>query len=165
MLTSVTKPMGRQEGICTDTNYKKSPVVVQPLAEEGEDFQEENNVRGSGLDIEERIIVGRVSENRVPREDFEERIEEIDRELNKFNKDEISKSGFDKDIILEEDTSADHVTQLESDQIMHAEAIFPYEDHSRSLLSQKLSGQPRVNDADLVSVPITQNILGDITNA
>lgn len=112
---------------------QKSPVVVQPLAKEGEDFQEENNVRGSGPDIEERITVGRVSENRVPREDFKERIEEIDRELNKFGKDEISKSGFDKDIILEEDTSADHVTQLESDHIMHAKEIFPYEDHSGSL--------------------------------
>ncbi|KAK9991871.1 hypothetical protein SO802_026856 [Lithocarpus litseifolius] len=64
------------------------------------------------------------------REDFEERIEEIDRELNKFGKDEISKSGFDKDLIFEEDVSADHVTQLDSDQIMHAEALFPYEDHS-----------------------------------
>ena len=48
---------------------------------------------------------------------------------------------------------------------MHAEALFPYEDHSGSLLSQKLSRQPRVNEADLVSVPITQNILGDIINA
>nr|POE65490.1 hypothetical protein CFP56_59876 [Quercus suber] len=77
----------------------------------------------------------------------------------------FKKLGFDKDLISEEDVSVDHVTQLDSDQIMHVEALFPYEDHSRSQLSQKLSRQPRVNEADLVSVPITQNILGDITNA
>ena len=144
---------------------QKSLVVVYPIAEEGEDFQEENNVRGSGPEIEERITSGRVKKNRDTREDFEERIEEIDRELNKFGKDEISKLGSDKDLILEEDVSADHVTQLDFDKIMHAEALFPYEDHSGSLLSQKLSRQPRVNEADLVSVPITQNILGDITNS
>ena len=89
---------------------QNSLVVVYPIAEEGEDFQEENNVRGSGPEIEERITGGRVKKNRDTREDFEERIEEIDRELNKFGKDEISKLGFDKDIILEEDISFDHVT-------------------------------------------------------
>lgn len=89
---------------------QKSSVVVQPLAKEGENFQEENNVKGSGPEIEERIMVRRVRENWVPREDFEDRIEEIDRELNKFGKDEISNFGFDKDIILEEDISFDHVT-------------------------------------------------------
>ena len=31
-------------------------------------------------------------------------------------------------------------------------------------MSKELSGQPHVNVADLVSVPITQTILGDITN-
>ena len=48
---------------------------------------------------------------------------------------------------------------------MLAEVRFPYKDHSGSLLSQNLSTQPCVNEVDLVSVPITQNILGDITNA
>ena len=47
---------------------------------------------------------------------------------------------------------------------MHVEALFPYEDHSGSSLSQHLSKQPHVNEDDLISVPITQNILGDITN-
>jgi len=94
---------------------QKSLVVVYPIAEEGEDFQEENNVRGSGPEIEERITGGRVKKNRDTREEFEERIEEIDRELKKFGKDEISKLGSDKDLILEEDVSADHVTQLDFD--------------------------------------------------
>ena len=38
-------------------------MVVYPIAEEGEDFQEENNVKGSGLEIEERITGGRVKKN------------------------------------------------------------------------------------------------------
>lgn len=42
---------------------QKSSVVVQPLAKEGENFQEENNVKGSGPEIEERIMVRRVREN------------------------------------------------------------------------------------------------------
>ena len=42
---------------------QKSSVVVQPLAKEGENFQEENNVKGSGPKIEERIMVRRVREN------------------------------------------------------------------------------------------------------
>ena len=42
---------------------QKSSVVVQPLAKEGVNFQEENNVKGSGPEIEERIMVRRVREN------------------------------------------------------------------------------------------------------
>nr|POE91650.1 hypothetical protein CFP56_18602 [Quercus suber] len=64
---------------------------------------------------------------------------EIDMELNKFEKGNISGSRFDKDSNLKEDASTDHVTQLVSNQSMHVEALFPYEDHSGSLLSQNLS--------------------------
>ena len=90
-----------------------SLVVVQPVAKEGEDFLKGSNVKGSGLDIEERIMGDRVEKNCETREEFEERIVEIDMELNKFENGNTSGSGFDKDSNLEEDASTNHVTQLD----------------------------------------------------
>ena len=87
------------------------PVVVQPEVEEGADFAEGSNVRGSNPEIEERITSGRVVNSRVTSEEFEERITEIDMELNKFEKGNISGLGFDKDLNLKGGTGADHVTQ------------------------------------------------------
>ena len=41
--------------------------------------------------------------------------------------------------MIEEDASPVHVTQLVSNQVMHAEVRFPYEDQLGSSLSQNLS--------------------------
>ena len=59
---------------------------------------------GSVPDTKELITVGRVKESRDIREDFEKCIEEIDRQLNKFDKNEILKLGIDKDRILGEES-------------------------------------------------------------
>ena len=45
-------------------------------------------------------MMGKVRESRDSREDFEERIEEIDRDLKKFDKDELSKKNTDMVRIL-----------------------------------------------------------------
>ena len=140
-----------------------SPVVAQPVIEEVEDFSVDSNDRGSNPDKEERFTGGRSAKIREDREEFEEKIAEIDMELNKLEKRNSVGSGLDMDSNLE-DVKSGHVTQPVSNQLMHAEARFPYEDQSGSLLSQTLSKQPRVNEAELVSVPITQNFLGNIPN-
>ena len=90
-------------------------------------------------------------------------LRKIDMEMNKFEKRNSVGSGFDMESNLE-DVNSGHVTQLVSNQSMHAEAGFPYEDQSGSLLSQTLSKQQRVNEAELLSVPVTQNFLGNIPN-
>uniref|UniRef100_A0A7N2L834 Zinc knuckle CX2CX4HX4C domain-containing protein n=1 Tax=Quercus lobata TaxID=97700 RepID=A0A7N2L834_QUELO len=131
-----------------------SPVVAQPIIEEVEDFPVDSNDRGSNPDKEERFTGGRSAKIREDREEFEERIAERDMELNKLEKRNSVGSGLDMDSNLE-DVKSGHVTQPVSNQLMHAEARFPYEDQSGSLLSQTLSRQPRVNEAELVSVPIT----------
>lgn len=99
------------------------------------------------------------------REEFEERITEIDIELNKFGNSRILGSEFDKDSIMEYNSSTNHVTQWKSKQGMHAEVGFPYENHAKNVVNLNPSQQPSVNEAELVSVPITQNMGGDITNA
>lgn len=71
----------------------------------------------------------------VTSEEFEERLTEIDMELNKFEKGNISGLGSDKDLNLKGGAGTDQVTQRVSTQGMHAEALFPYEDHSGSLVS------------------------------
>lgn len=52
-----------------------------------------------------------VVNSRVTSEEFEERIMEIGMELNKFEKGNISRLRFDKDLNLKGGAGTDHVTQ------------------------------------------------------
>nr|POF25638.1 hypothetical protein CFP56_17897 [Quercus suber] len=127
---------------------QQSPVVVQSQSEEGEDFQEENHDREACPDIEATTTMGRVRESRDSREDFKKRIEEINRDFKNFDKDEFLKPDTDMDRILGEDISSEHANILASDREVVKE--FLYGDYLGSLSSKELSGQPRVNAADLI---------------
>ena len=102
-----------------------------------------------------------------------------------FDKGESLKLDNDEVRTLEEDISSEHVKKLASGQSRHAEKGTTYGGlvgrHLGTELSGKprgkgadlvigrhlgtdLSGQPCGKGADLVSVPITQVVLGDITN-
>ena len=109
-------------------------------------------------------MMGRVKESQVSRVDFKERIEEIDRDLKKFDKDELSKPDTNMVTILGEASSSKHAKKLGSNQKREEGKELSYRHHLRSFSGKELSGKPRGNAADLVSVPITQTILGNITN-
>ena len=108
--------------------------------------------------------MGRVKESWDSREDFEEWIEEINKDLKKFDKDKLSKPDTDMVRILGEAISNEHAKKLDSEQNREAMKELCYRHHLGSFSDKELNGQLRVNAADLVSVPITQTILGDITN-
>ena len=137
---------------------------MQSQSEGGEGIQEEIHVREAYSVTETMSTMGRVRGSRDSREDFEERIEEIDRDLKKFDNDELSKPDTDMVRILGEAISNKHAKKLDFDQNREAVKELCYRHHLGSFSDKKLIGQPRVNAADLVSVPITQTILGDITN-
>ena len=134
---------------------QQSPMVMQSQSEEGEDIQEEIHVREACSVMETVTTMGRVRESWDSREDFEEWIEEINRDLKKFDKDELSKSDTDMVRILGEAISNEHAKRLDSDQNKEAMKELCYGHHLGSFLNKELSGQPRVNATNLVSVPIT----------
>ena len=94
---------------------QQSPVVMQSQSEEGEGIQEVIHVREEYLVTETMYTKGRVMGSRDTREDFEERIEEIDRDLKKFDNDELSKPDTDMVRILGEAISNKHAKKLDSD--------------------------------------------------
>lgn len=89
---------------------QNSPVVVQLATEEGEFFREGSIFRVLVPDFEERIMGESLEKTCKSREEFEERITEIDIELNKFGNSRILGSEFDKDSIMEYNSSTNHVT-------------------------------------------------------
>ena len=94
---------------------QQSPMVMQSQSEEGEDIQEEIHVREACSVMETVTTMGRVRESRDSREDFEEWIEEINKDLKKFDKDELSKPDVDMVRILGEAISNEHAKKLDSD--------------------------------------------------
>lgn len=108
--------------------------------------------------------MGRVRKSQESKKKFEEQIEEIDRDLKNFDKDEVQQLDIDMVTLLGEVSSSEHPKQFGLEQKKEEGKDFTFGQQHRSFLGRELSGQPSMHAADLVSFLITQTILGDITN-
>ena len=91
---------------------KESPeVVVQSQSKVGKATQDEVQVRVACSGTKSVTMMGKVRESQDSRNNFKEWIEEIDRDLKKFDKDEVQQLDTDMVALLGEASSSKHPKQ------------------------------------------------------